>query len=120
MLWLSLLALLVSCVMTAWLNLSSLNSVIFSAAVVLVFWQALLKKALVTARFKSECGEDWAQDDALGEMLEALISRAQGMVDKQQDVQHVKQACRAQRTGAPAEAPATANGHKGLRVAVFV
>ena len=54
------------------------------------------------------------------EMLEALISRAQGMVDKQQDVQHVKQACRAQRTGAPAEAPATANGHKGLRVAVFV
>ena len=73
MLWLALLSLLVSCTATAWLNLTTQNSIIFSAALLLLVWQALLKKDDVTAAFKRECGEDWGQEDDFRDMVVAFL-----------------------------------------------
>uniref|UniRef100_A0A7S3EYA3 Uncharacterized protein n=1 Tax=Haptolina ericina TaxID=156174 RepID=A0A7S3EYA3_9EUKA len=69
MLWLSLASLLSSTVTMAWLNASTLNASLFTAGMVLISWQALLKKDLVSAKFREDCGDEWTRDITFREMM---------------------------------------------------
>jgi hypothetical protein len=64
MLWVALFSLLLSCLATAWLNTSAGTALTFSLVLILLVWQALLKKDHITNSFNEHCGKDWAQADS--------------------------------------------------------